>query len=36
MTGLAQRLGSQAALLFDLLLIAARSTLQVAGQGGFS
>lgn len=35
-TGPAQHLGSQAAPLFDCLLIAARSTFQEAGQGGFS
>jgi hypothetical protein len=36
LTGLAQHLGSQATLLFDLLWITARGTLQEAGQGGFS
>jgi|SRR5882724_1199949 len=35
-TGFAQHLGSQATLLFDLLWLTARSSLQEAGQGGFS
>ena len=35
-TGLAQHLGSQAALLFGLLWVTARSPLQEAGQSGFS
>jgi hypothetical protein len=36
MTGLTQHLGSQAALLFSLLWVAARSPLQEPGQGSFS